>query len=241
MFTTALGGALMTLPSAGGAVAQVSTTTPIKHVIILIGENRTFDNIYGMYQPVQGQSVWNLLSKGIVTVTGGTKLNTQAKQYQINLPLASPTYFINSQATPGKTPYQTLPLPNTAYAPSIPTTPADWTSSANQIAQAPFDKATVPDSQLPTIEPSFEQEDLGLLRKGATGLPMFSTDTRVTNYNTLANGVFQLTGEGLPYNSFTGDMVHRLFHMWQQQHGECHRGQSLGLSERPLSVRRRRT
>ena len=85
MLTTALGGALM----AGGAAAQdgPSTTTPIKHVIILIGENRTFDNIYGMYQPVHGQSVWNLLSRGIVTATGGTKLNTKAQQYQINLSL----------------------------------------------------------------------------------------------------------------------------------------------------------
>jgi phospholipase C len=55
-----------------------------------------------------------------------------------------------------------------------------------------------------------------LLRLGATGLPMFSTDTRVTNSGNLLNGVFQLTGSTLPYDSFTGDMVHRLFHMWQQ-------------------------
>jgi phospholipase C len=72
------------------------------------------------------------------------------------------------------------------------------------------------DSQLPTIEPSFEKEDLPLLRFGATGLAMFSNDTRVTNYNNLPNGSFQLTGATLPYDSFTGDMVHRLFHMWQQ-------------------------
>jgi len=216
MLTTALGGALAALASGGGAAAQdgASTTTPIKHVIILIGENRTFDNIYGMYQPGHGQSVWNLLSRGIVTATGGTKLNTKAQQYQINT-LTSATYFIDA-STQKKTLYKVLPQPNTAYAPQIPTTPADWTSSTNQIAQAPFDKATVPDSQLPIIEPSLEQEDLGLLRKGATGLPMFTTDTRVTNYNTLANGSFQLTGPALPYNSFTGDMVHRLFHMWQQ-------------------------
>jgi phospholipase C len=216
MLTTALGSTLIALVSGGGAAAD-DTATPIKHVIILIGENRSFDNIYGMYRPRDGQSVSNLLSKGIVNSSGGTVLNTQATQYKINLPLASPTYFINSQATPGKTPYQTLPLPNTAYAPKIPTTPADWISTSNpQIAQAPFDKATVPDSLLPTIEPSFEQEDLGLLRLGATGLDMFSTDTRVTNYNNLPNGVFQLTGPTLPYYSFTGDMVHRLFHMWQQ-------------------------
>jgi phospholipase C len=225
MLTTALGGALIALVSGGGAAADdghdVDTATPIKHVIILIGENRSFDNIYGMYRPRHGQSVSNLLSKGIVNSSGGMLLNTQAQQYQIKLPLTSATYFIDSHATPGKTPYQFLPLPNTAYAPTKPTTPADWTSSTNQIAQAPFDKATVPDSLLPKIEPSFEQEDLGLLRLGATGLPMFATDTRVTNYNSLLNGVFQLTGPNLPYDSFTGDMVHRLFHMWQQS--DCSR------------------
>ena len=32
----------------------------------------------------------------------------------------------------------------------------------------------------------------------------------------LPNGVFQLTGPMLPYDSYTGDMVHRFFHMWQQ-------------------------
>src|SRR5215470_17818421 len=50
---------------------------------------------------------------------------------------------------------------------------------------------------------------------------MFSTDTRVKNFNALPNGVFQLTGPKLPYSSFTGDMVHRLFHMWQQS--DCSR------------------
>src|SRR5262252_5802952 len=46
------------------------TATPIKHVIVLIGENRTFDNIYGTYVPRHGQHVSNLLSKGIVNADG---------------------------------------------------------------------------------------------------------------------------------------------------------------------------
>ena len=185
-------------------------------MIVLIGENRTFDNIYGMYRPRDGQSIGNLRSRGIVNAGGDTVLNTKAQQFSINLPLSSPTYFIDFRATPGKTLYQFLPLPNTAYAPQVPTTPANWVDPVNQIAQAPFDKATVPDLELPTIEPSFEPEDLGLLRLGATGLPMFSTDTRVKNFDHLLNGVFQITGPTMPYDSFTGDMVHRLFHMWQQ-------------------------
>jgi phospholipase C len=45
---------------------------------------------------------------------------------------------------------------------------------------------------------------------------MFSEDTRVANASNLPNGSFQITGATLPYDSYTGDMVHRLFHMWQQ-------------------------
>src|ERR1700754_830255 len=40
------------------------TNTPIKHVILLIGENRTFDHVYATYTPPKGQSVHNLLSEG---------------------------------------------------------------------------------------------------------------------------------------------------------------------------------
>jgi hypothetical protein len=45
---------------------------------------------------------------------------------------------------------------------------------------------------------------------------MFSNDTRVANATKLPNGVFQITSPTLLYDSYTGDMVHRLFHMWQQ-------------------------
>jgi hypothetical protein len=45
------------------------------------------------------------------------------------------------------------------------------------------------------------------LRTGASGLPQFSTDTRVNNASALFNGSFQITNP---------TKVHRLFHMWQQ-------------------------
>ena len=32
-----------------------NTATPIKHVIVIIGENHTFDNIFGAFQPQNGQ------------------------------------------------------------------------------------------------------------------------------------------------------------------------------------------
>src|ERR1035438_6274897 len=57
-----------------------STTTPIKHVIIVIGENRSFDNLFATYQPPpdSSQQVWNLLSQQIVTATGAPGPNFAA-------------------------------------------------------------------------------------------------------------------------------------------------------------------
>src|ERR1700739_1386393 len=41
------------------------TKTPIQHVIVIIGENRTFDHIFATYQPRPGETISNLLGKGI--------------------------------------------------------------------------------------------------------------------------------------------------------------------------------
>jgi len=213
MRTTALAGVLIALVAGGTATAddhdgshRTQTETPIKHVIVLIGENRSFDNVFGMYRPHGGQSVSNLLSKGIVNSSGMTVLNTPAQQFFIQQPYPA-RYFIDAHATAGKSPYPILPQPNTAY---VPPTPGPLSQG-----QGPFD-SSVPDSELPTIEPSFELQDLKLLRTGASGLPMFSEDTRIANASNLPNGSFQITGPNVPYDSYTGDMVHRLFHMWQQ-------------------------
>jgi phospholipase C len=46
------------------------TLTPIKHVIVIIGENRTFDHVYATYKPKHRQGISNLLSKGIVHEDG---------------------------------------------------------------------------------------------------------------------------------------------------------------------------
>src|ERR1700749_1291753 len=59
-----------TLASGQTSVDQIVTTTPIKHVIVIVGENRSFDNVYATYQPKKGQEVWNLLSQGIVNADG---------------------------------------------------------------------------------------------------------------------------------------------------------------------------
>ena len=108
------------------AAHRVKTDTPIKHLIVFIGENRTFDHIYATYQPKHGQSVANLLSKGIIDSEGMRGPHyIHSQQFQINQPYPS-TYFIDALVTKGKTLYQqspltpTFPVPNTAYVPSAP-------------------------------------------------------------------------------------------------------------------------
>ena len=91
--------------SSSGGGAGVATT-PIQHVILIIGENRTFDHVYATYTPhTAGQTVSNLLSKGIVNADGTPGPNVAlAKQFQAT---ASGAYSISP--TTGKTAYATLP------------------------------------------------------------------------------------------------------------------------------------
>ena len=60
------------------------TATPIQHVIIVIGENRSFDNLFATYVPPDPtQHVENLLSEGIVNADGSPGPNfTAAAQQQ---------------------------------------------------------------------------------------------------------------------------------------------------------------
>ena len=70
------GGAIISLLAAGTPMqvwahsSGTDTATPIKHVIVLIGENRSFDHSFATYQPKQHQSVANLLSEGIILADG---------------------------------------------------------------------------------------------------------------------------------------------------------------------------
>ena len=81
--------------SLGGTLANAAppdkehgtgSKTPIKHLIVLIGENRTFDHVFATYVPKAGESVSNLLSKGIINAEGaaGPHFN-KAQQFQAPL------------------------------------------------------------------------------------------------------------------------------------------------------------
>src|SRR5690348_12309881 len=58
-------------PDPDKAVDKLKTATPIKHVIIIVGENRSFDHLYATYVPKHGhERVLNLLSEGILNADG---------------------------------------------------------------------------------------------------------------------------------------------------------------------------
>src|SRR5689334_8973529 len=62
--------------------ADSTTASPIKHVIVIVGENRTFDHIFATYKPKAGEHVDNLLSKGIIDEDGSPGPNySLAVQY----------------------------------------------------------------------------------------------------------------------------------------------------------------
>ena len=182
------------------------TRSPIKHVIVLIGENRSFDHVFGTYVPKGKDTVLNLLSERIIRPDGSPGVQFGlAKQFTTG-PQAN--YFVgvsNSQ----KTAYTTLPPATLNGAPN--------TTSATA---PPFN---LPAVQLAAIEPSLETGDLGLLTTGATGQTgTTGPDPRITNDLSLPNGPFQLTGAKLPYDSYTGDTTHRFFQMWQQSDCDAH-------------------
>jgi hypothetical protein len=54
----------------GAATDRPTTASPIKHVIVVIGENRSFDHLHGTHVPPSGDSISNLLLKGIVRADG---------------------------------------------------------------------------------------------------------------------------------------------------------------------------
>ena len=81
-----------------------NTASPIKHVIIIIGENRSFDHVFATYTPSNNtDTVLNLLSEKIVNADGSPGPNYgKAIQY-------SASDYDVYQLSPSKAPYATLP------------------------------------------------------------------------------------------------------------------------------------
>lgn len=56
--------------AAGVAHAGDAPRTPIRHLVVVVGENVSFDALFATYVPPRGETVRNLLSEGIVRADG---------------------------------------------------------------------------------------------------------------------------------------------------------------------------
>ena len=183
------------------------TISPIKHVIIVVGENRTFDHIFATYKPKAGETVNNLLSEGIIKEDGTKGPNyALAQQYSADI-TGSPVFELSP--TTKKTLYPVLPAPLNGGPTNVCSNNGicnmvDARSSEDGLSSSPID---------------YYQ----FLLTGGTGLTGKVPDTRIdlvnnsAPYSNLLPGPFQLTNStSFPYDSYANSPVHRFYQMWQQ-------------------------
>ncbi len=174
-----------------------NTTTPIKHVIVIIGENRTFDHLFATYKPVnKGETVMNLLSEGIVQANGFPGPNySYATQYHAQ---DTTTYQISPNVQ--KIPYTTLPPP--------------LAEGGYTNGQPPFQN--VPEAM--AVENGLPINYYPFLITGGVTATLGKPDTRIVYDGRLVNnlppGPYQIT-PGL-YDAYMESPVHRFYQMWQQ-------------------------
>jgi phospholipase C len=193
-------------PKDKDAADAVKTESPIKHVIILIGENRGTDHTFGVYKPKgRGETISNILSKGIVNEDGSPGPNFALAQQFLVTP--QPQYYVGApdkaKALYGGT--SQMPQPNTNGAPI-----------AQGASGAPFVPAVL--AELATLDssPDFNPITNTILTTGFTALPADTLDTRIPNAGVLPNGPFVLQGANISDDDYTGDMTHRFYQAWQQ-------------------------
>jgi phospholipase C len=168
-----------------------ATATPIQHVIVIIGENRTFDHVFATYKPVAGETVNNLLSEGIVKSDGTPGPNfSQAAQFK--------AYDTSNDG------YQNAPSNTEAYAKLPPV-----------LAGGPTTPYLTSLYEAIHIETDLPKDYYVYMTTGGTGLTHGQVDTRIPHAASLPNGPFQITSATHPYDAYDNSPVHRFYQMWQ--------------------------
>jgi phospholipase C len=193
LFQFTVGGMLAQSVQAATSNADNATTSPIKHVIVIIGENRSYDHVFATYKPKAGEETLNLLSQGIVNADGTPGPNF-AKAQQLQARTDSDPFRLSPNGQ-SEFPKNVLPAPLTGG----PTTPG-----VPNVTEAKLDENG--------LAPDYYQ----YLVTGGTGLPSHVPDTRIDNVNALPAGPFQLT-HGLTYDDYAASPVHRFYQMWEQE------------------------
>jgi len=199
LFQFSLGG-----PLASTAQAQTDndnkTTSPIKHVIVIIGENRSYDHVFATYVPKSGQTTMNLLSEGIIKADGTPGPNFEKAHQRAAVDLGEKR---------GGDPFLMSP-PKLDFGGDVLPAPLVGGAKDSYIPNDSISLAEASENGLPANYYQF-------LVSGGTGLTSDTPDTRITNVNDLPAGPFQLTNKKLfDYNAYAASPVHRFYQMWQQ-------------------------
>jgi phospholipase C len=196
IFQLAIGSAFASGQAQTTISRDADTSTPIKHVIIIIGENRTFDHIFATYVPKKGETVFNLLSEKIINADGTPGPN-----------------FPNAEqkAADDKAPDAFLLSPTTTSFPgSVLPAPLNGGPTDSYVKDDNLTLAVQSENGLPS-------DYYAYLVTGGSGLTGKVPDTRIKNVSALPPGPFQLTnGDTFTYNDYAASPVHRFYQMWQQ-------------------------
>jgi phospholipase C len=221
-----------------GAVPQhaseaTNTRTPIKHVIVIIGENRSFDHVFATYAPKRGESVANLLSKGIIKLDHNKNAVPGPNFNEAHQLAASDIGGVDSfLLSPPKHefPKDQLPTPLVggpsfnplhpeqaqSYFPNLCALNTSEAQCAADVALAMQSENGLPTSGLDGANETYYQS-LVSGGAGTAGLAGKTPDTRITNVSSLPAGPFQLTNGGsFLYTDYAASPVHRFYQMWQQ-------------------------
>jgi phospholipase C len=192
---------------------EAQTTSPIKHIIVIIGENRSYDHVFATYVPRFGQFTWNLLSEGIVNANGTPGPNFFKTEQKAAVDQAPDAFLLSPDKVPF--PKGILPAPLVG-GPSINGTPTvSYIPSANPITNAPYSSKQLLQFAFST-ENGLPASYSPLILTGGTLQTHKTPDNRIAGVSSLPPGPFQLTGSTFSYDYYAASPVHRFYQMWQQ-------------------------
>jgi len=185
-----------TLAQAAESAGSYKTQSPIKHVIVIIGENHSFDNVFATYVPKHDARIWNLLSEHIINEDGSPGRNFKTAQQTAADDVAPDEFLLSPAKTTfpgGVLPAPLVGGPKTSYIPG------------NSMTVAKESENGLPEDYYP------------YLISGGTGQTSHTPDQRIKDVTKLPPGPFQLTnGTTFTYDSYAASPVHRFYQMWQQ-------------------------
>jgi phospholipase C len=199
-----MGSTFASAQSASDRSRDHETSTPIKHVIVIIGENRSFDHVFATYVPKSGEKIYNLLSEGIIKADGTPGPNFEKAEQKAATDRQPDAFLLN----PAK-----IQFPGSVLPAPLVGGPKD-----SYVANDSLTLARQSENGLPS-------DYYGYLVTGGTGQTSATPDARIKNVSALPPGPFQLTnGDTFTYNSYAASPVHRFYQMWQQLNCDASQG-----------------